>query len=70
MVESICKYFGGLPDPRHPRGRRHRLDELVIIAILAVICGADNWQEVAQWARVSGVNHKFPLTTTISTVLW
>jgi predicted transposase YbfD/YdcC len=51
MVESIRQYFSGLPDPRHRRGRRHRLDELVIIAILAVICGADNWQEVAQWAR-------------------
>jgi predicted transposase YbfD/YdcC len=51
MVESIREYFSGLPDPRHPRGQRHRLDELVIIAILAVICGADNWQEVAQRAR-------------------
>lgn len=51
MVESIRQYFRGLPDPRHRRGRRHRLDELVITAILAVICGADNWQEVAQWAR-------------------
>ena len=51
MVNAIRRYFSGLPDPRHPRGRRHRLDELIIIAILAVICGADNWQEVAQWAR-------------------
>lgn len=51
MVESIVKYFRGLPDPRHPRGRRHRLDELVTRAILALICGADSWQEVAQWAR-------------------
>jgi len=51
MVESIRQYFSGLPDPRHRRGRRHRLDELVIIAILAVICGADDWQEVAQWSR-------------------
>jgi predicted transposase YbfD/YdcC len=39
-----------LPDPRCRRGRRHRLDELVIIAILAVICCTDNWQEVAQFA--------------------
>ena len=50
MVESIRQYFSGLPDPRCRRGRRHRLDELVIIAILAVICCTDNWQEVAQWA--------------------
>src|SRR5512138_3988334 len=50
MVESIRQYFRGLPDPRCRRGRRHRLDELVIIAILAVICCTDNCQEVAQWA--------------------
>ncbi len=50
MVESIRQYFSGLPDPRCRRGRRHRLEELVLIAILAVICCTDNWQEVAQWA--------------------
>jgi len=36
MVQSIRQYFSRLPDPRHRRGRRHRLDELVIMAILAV----------------------------------
>jgi predicted transposase YbfD/YdcC len=50
MVDSIRQYFSGLPDPRRRRGRRHRLDELVIIAIMAVICCTDNWLEVAQWA--------------------
>jgi predicted transposase YbfD/YdcC len=50
VIESIRQYFSGLPDPRHRRGRRHRLDELVIIAVLAVICCTDNWQEVAQFA--------------------
>jgi hypothetical protein len=49
MVESIRQYFGELPDPRCRRGQRYRLDELVIIAILAAICCTDNWQEVAQW---------------------
>jgi len=50
VIESIRQYFSGLPDPRCRRGRRHRLDELVIIAVLAVICCTDNWQEVAQFA--------------------
>jgi predicted transposase YbfD/YdcC len=50
MVESIRQYFRELPDPRCRRGQRHQLEELVSIAILAVICCADNWQEVAQWA--------------------
>ena len=51
MVETIRKYFSELPDPRHRRGRRHRLDEMIIMAILAVICSADSWQEVAHFAR-------------------
>jgi predicted transposase YbfD/YdcC len=51
MVETIRRYFGELPDPRHRRGRRHRLDEMIIMAILAVICSADSWQEVAHFAR-------------------
>ena len=51
VIESIRPYFSGLPDPRCRRGRRHELSELVIIAILAVICCTDNWQEVAQFAR-------------------
>ncbi len=54
VIESIRLCFGGLPDPRCRRGRRHELSALVIIDILAVICCTDNWQEVAQFARASG----------------
>lgn len=50
VIDSIRQYFSGLPDPRCRRGRRHRLNDLVLIAILAVICCTDNWQEVAQFA--------------------
>ena len=41
MVDSIRQYFSGLLDPRCRRGRRHRLDELVILAIMAVLLGLD-----------------------------
>jgi predicted transposase YbfD/YdcC len=51
MVESVQKYFTGLPDPRSKRGRRHRLDEMVVIAILAVICNANSWVEVELFAK-------------------
>ena len=51
MIEFVKRYFSSLPDPRERRGRRHRLDELVAIAILGVICATDNWAEVAQFAR-------------------
>jgi len=51
MVETIRQYFSGLPDPRKRRGRRHRFDEMVVIAILAVICATDTWEDVAHFAR-------------------
>lgn len=51
MVESIRRHFKDLPDPRSKLGTRHRLDEMVIMAILAVICGADNWVMVADFAQ-------------------
>ena len=38
--------FGGLTDPRSAYGRRHKLIDIVTIAILAVICGADGWTDM------------------------
>ena len=47
MAPSIMDYFGGIPDPREASGRRHRLDDILTIAICAVICGADDWTDIA-----------------------
>jgi len=51
MAPKITLYFGELPDPRVQRTRLHRLDDIVVIAICAVICGADGWTEVADFGR-------------------
>ena len=40
---SIAAHFADLPDPRVERTRHHALLEIITIAILAVICGADSW---------------------------
>jgi predicted transposase YbfD/YdcC len=47
------EHFRVLPDPRkadHNR-LRHELLSIIIIAILAVICGADSWVEIAEFGR-------------------
>lgn len=44
------RHFDALPDPRH-HNIHHPLSDLIAIALLAVICGAENWAEVAQWGR-------------------
>lgn len=48
----IADCFCDLIDPRIARGRRHRLLDLVTIAVCAVISGAESWVEVEQWGRI------------------
>lgn len=47
---SIIEHFSALPDPRaHARKNAHKLIDIIVIAVCAVICGADNWTEIAQY---------------------
>lgn len=48
---SIINHFGDLEDPRRAQGTRHRLLDIIVIAICAVICGADGWQDVETFGR-------------------
>jgi predicted transposase YbfD/YdcC len=44
---SIAGHFADLEDPRVDRTKQHLLLDIVVIAICAVICGADSWVSVA-----------------------
>ena len=46
IATSIHEHFGDLKDPRIDRCKRHQLLDILVIAICAVICGADDWVEV------------------------
>ena len=48
---SILDHFADLPDPRREQGRVHRLDEIVFIATCAVLCGAESWEQIADYAH-------------------
>ena len=39
---SILDHFADLDDPRVERTRRHKLVDIIAIAICAIICGADS----------------------------
>jgi predicted transposase YbfD/YdcC len=43
---SIARYFADLPDPRIDRTKKHSLTDILVIALCAVVCGADSWEEV------------------------
>ena len=42
----ITSYFGSLEYPRSDHTRRHKLIEIIIIAICGDICGADSWVDL------------------------
>lgn len=45
--DGLLRWFGELEDPRPGHNVMHRLSDLLAIAILAVLCGAESWVDVA-----------------------
>jgi hypothetical protein len=50
-VASLAKHFEGLPDPRTGNAKAHIFLEILIIAICAVICGADGWSDIELFGK-------------------
>ena len=48
---TIQEHFSDLHDPRAAHKTAHNLTDIIMIAICAVICGADGWVDVAAWGR-------------------
>ena len=48
---TLTEAFAGLGDPRTGPARRHDLAEVILMALCAVLCGADTWVDVAEWAE-------------------
>jgi hypothetical protein len=50
-IGSIAKHFSRIKDPRIERTKRHRLLDIIIIAICGVICGADSWVDIELFGK-------------------
>jgi predicted transposase YbfD/YdcC len=50
-IASIEHHFATLDDPRIDRSKLHSLLDIVVIAICAVICGADDWVAVEMFGK-------------------
>src|SRR5262249_30801258 len=48
---SIAKHFRKLKDPRRRHGRLHLLQDIILIALCAVIAGAQDWQDIETFGR-------------------
>ena len=48
----IGDYFADLEDPRIDRTKLYRLEDIIVIAICAVISGAETWNDIEDWGRL------------------
>jgi predicted transposase YbfD/YdcC len=50
-MNNPLKYFSELRDPRVERNREHLLEEILLIAIAAVLSGAESWNDMADYGK-------------------
>ena len=48
---AIANYFGKLKDPRRAHGRLHHLQDILVIALCAVIANAQDWEQIETFGR-------------------
>jgi len=51
-VKEIVGHFKQLEDPRSPVNRLHPLESVIVIAIMAVLAGANGPTAIAKWAKI------------------
>jgi hypothetical protein len=51
ISDSFLKHFENLEDPRikNNHNKRHSLTDILVLAILAIICGAESWVEIEEF---------------------
>jgi predicted transposase YbfD/YdcC len=50
-MDNPLQYFAELKDPRVERNRDHLLEEILLIAIAAVLSGAESWNDMEEYGK-------------------
>ena len=50
---NLIRFFDDLPDPRSKVNRLHRLGDVIVIAVCAIIANADGPTAIATWAKLN-----------------
>ncbi len=46
---NLSSYFNEIKDPRVKRTKKHLLKDILVIAILAIIGGAEGWEDIENY---------------------
>jgi predicted transposase YbfD/YdcC len=48
---TLMEAFVDMPEPRTGPAQRHDLREIILTALCAILCGANTWVDIAEWAE-------------------
>lgn len=51
QTTSLHTFFECIPDYRINRNKKHLLSDIIILSILAVICGAESWDSIELFGK-------------------
>ncbi len=51
FLEDFLIHFDSLSDPRVERCRQHELSDILLLTVLAVLCGTKSWTEVELFGK-------------------
>ncbi len=47
-LRDLERLFAQVDDPRMERTKMHRLQDIILLAICGVLCGAEGWVEIVR----------------------
>lgn len=50
-MQETLQFFSGLEDPRVERSKVHQLEDIMFITIIAVLCGAETWNDIEEFGK-------------------
>jgi predicted transposase YbfD/YdcC len=50
-AQTLFERVGEIKDPRVERTKLYSLKDILVMAVCATICGADNWEEIAEFGK-------------------
>lgn len=50
--QRLVTIFKKVPNPRTGNAERHKLVDILVIALCAMISGADEWPDIAEWGKM------------------
>lgn len=48
---DIYDYFSMIPDPRINRNKKHNLADIIVLSVLAVLCGAESYDSIEEFGK-------------------